>query len=273
MTEEEKKEFEEFLEWKRAKQAAQEINTPEQSEQAELSVIETAESTTGQYVKEERSVTPPPPPVTPEIPTPKKSGCGKIILIVLAAFFGLMILGNIANMCTSNPPVEASSSDDDSTAMDSAAADITAGEESKPSTQWVYSEETDEMSDQKAYFATVLSTNSEEFDFPYQGGARLMLTVRKSPKFGNDVLIRISKGQFHSSIRGTNIKVRFDDEPQYNVYCNEASDGSSDVLFLSGYSSLVGKLKTHKTMKINAEFFQEGNRTFTFDISNLEWDH
>ena len=273
MTEEEKKEFEEFLEWKRAKKAAQENNTTEHSEQTEQPEDSAAASTANEYSKTEKSATPPPPPSQSLSSDDKKAGCGKIIMCIMGGFVALFVFAKLLGTCVGGAPVAPASNDYDSLGIDTVAADTTVFDNSKPSSCWYYSEETDEMTDKKAYFATVTSTNSEEFDFPYQGGARLMLTVRKSPKFGNDIYIRISKGQFHSSINGTNIKVRFDDDPQFNVYCNEASDGSSDILFLSGYSKLVAQLKTHKTMKINAEFFQEGNRTFTFDISNFEWDH
>lgn len=258
MTEEEKKEFEEFLEWKRAKQAAQEAQKEEQSQ------------TSNDYSKEEK-----PTSASPSTsPSETTVGKDKTAIIIVCAVISILLIFLLLGTCTGNSST-AAYSDIDSTAVevDTVMADTTVVDNSQPASSWYYSEETDEMTDKKAYFATITSTNSEEFDFPYQGGARLMLTVRKSPKFGNDIYIRISKGQFHSSIRGTNIKVRFDDEPQYNVYCNEASDGSSDILFLSGFNNLVSKLKTHKTMKINAEFFQEGNRTFTFDISNFEWDH
>lgn len=67
--------------------------------------------------------------------------------------------------------------------------------------------------------------------------------------------------------------MRIDDKPAQTINCSEASDNSTDLLFLRGYNKIVKALKGAKTMKISAEFFSEGVRTFTFDVSGLEWNH
>ncbi|MDE5800530.1 MAG: hypothetical protein K2H74_05850 [Paramuribaculum sp.] len=138
---------------------------------------------------------------------------------------------------------------------------------------WNYTESVDEMTDKTTYFATLTSENSVDFDFPYDGGSRLILTIRDSPQYGKDIYIKISKGQFNSSINGTNIKVRFDENEAFTVHCNEASDYSTDILFLSNYNKLLKNLKNSRTMKINVEFFSEGVRTFSFRTADLEWHH
>lgn len=145
----------------------------------------------------------------------------------------------------------------------------------KESTHWEYFDSVDEMTDKKTYMAEIVSENDVNFDFPYQGGSKLSFTIRESPQYGKDMLIRISKGQFNIGIYGETIKVRFDDEPAFDVKCTESSDYSTDVLFLNTkfYKKMLEKLKTSKTMKINAEFFNEGNHTFTFIVSGLEWNH
>lgn len=138
---------------------------------------------------------------------------------------------------------------------------------------WEYSEEIDEMTDKTTYIASINSTNEVEFGFPYEGGSSLRLILRDSPQYGKDIMISISSGQFNTDIYGTKIKVRFDDAPAFDVKCNEPSDVSSDVLFLTNYSKLIKLMKESKTLKINAEFFQEGVHTFTFDIEGLKWEH
>ena len=138
---------------------------------------------------------------------------------------------------------------------------------------WVYNESIDEMTDKISYTATVVSENSVDFDFPYQGGSTLQFTLRNDPQYGRDAYIRISSGQFNTSYNGTKIKLRIDDNEAKTIYCNEASDGSQDVLFLNGYDKIVKALKGAKTMKISAEFFSEGTRTFTFNVEGLEWNH
>lgn len=142
-----------------------------------------------------------------------------------------------------------------------------------PKSAWSYNESIDEMTDKTTYLASVVSENSVYFDFPYQGGSTLTFTLRDSPQYGKDAYIRISTGQFNSSYNGTTIKMRIDDKPAQTINCNEASDNSTDLLFLRGYNKIVKALKGAKTMKISAEFFSEGVRTFTFDVSGLEWNH
>lgn len=141
------------------------------------------------------------------------------------------------------------------------------------STAWEYSESVDEMTDKTNYYATIESENSVDFDFPYNGGSILTFTIRQSSQYGKEMYISISKGQFNAGISGTKIKVRFDDEEPFSVSCNTPSDYSTDVLFLTGYDKLLKKLKNSKTMKINVEFFNEGTRTFEFDVEGLEWEH
>lgn len=142
-----------------------------------------------------------------------------------------------------------------------------------PKSAWSYNESIDEMTDRTTYLASVVSENSVYFDFPYQGGSTLTFTLRDSPQYGKDAYIRISTGQFNSSYNGTTIKMRIDDKPAQTINCSEASDNSTDLLFLRGYNKIVKALKGAKTMKISAEFFSEGVRTFTFDVSGLEWNH
>lgn len=138
---------------------------------------------------------------------------------------------------------------------------------------WEYSEYPDEMSDDTTYLASVVSENSVDFDFPYDGGSSLKLTIRKSPQYGSDIYIKISKGQFNSGIYGQKIKMRFDENKAFDLNCKTASDGSSDLLFLTNFKKLLPQLKQSKTLKISCEFWNEGTRTFTFNIEGLKWEH
>lgn len=150
---------------------------------------------------------------------------------------------------------------------------MTQVDEKETESNWEYSEYPDEMSDDTTYLASVVSENSVDFDFPYDGGSTLTLTVRKSPQYGSDIYIKISKGQFNSGIYGQKIKVRFDENKAFDVNCRTASDGSSDLLFLTNYKKLIAQLKQSKTLKVSCEFWNEGTRTFTFNIEGLKWEH
>jgi hypothetical protein len=48
----------------------------------------------------------------------------------------------------------------------------------------------------KRSFAHVTSTNALNFDFPYQGNQHGTLTIRKTARWGTEVLFRIERGQF-----------------------------------------------------------------------------
>lgn len=141
-------------------------------------------------------------------------------------------------------------------------------------TYWDYREETDQFSGKTSYLAILASSNSVNFDFPYNGGSVLYLGVRKHPQYGNDVYIKISSGQFNSSaFDGATIKVKFDDGPTMNFRCNNPADYSMDCLFISGYSRFVNQLKKAKKCIIQAPFYQEGDKTFEFVVQNFEWNH
>lgn len=190
----------------------------------------------------------------------------KILLYTLVV---LLVLG-LVGACFGESETEGNNK----TNGDSAAATNAAAQTESASSAWEYSETIDEMTDKKSYLAYVESENSVNFDFPYDGGSTLSLCLRDDPQYGKDVYIKISKGQFNSNvISGQTIKVRFDQDEPYDVRCNGSSDYSMDVLFLDGYKKLVERLKTAKTMKISVEFFNEGTRTFTFNVENLEWEH
>lgn len=189
-----------------------------------------------------------------------------IITIAILCTFVLCV-----NLCDSSEKNESDKSTNDSISTEVIKEEVVT--ESNTKTSWKYHEEVDEMTDKISYYAWVTSENEVNFDFPYNGGSNLKFTVRDSPQYGKDIYIKISSGQFNSGLNGMPIKIRFDENPAFTVYCNEASDGSTDVLFLKNYSSIIKKLKEAKRMKISAEFFDEGNHTFTFDVEGLEWNH
>lgn len=145
--------------------------------------------------------------------------------------------------------------------------------EEESGSDWVYNESVDEMTDKTCYYASIISENSVDFDFPYNGGSTLKLTLRDSPQFGKDAYIYISQGQFNPSYNNEKIKIRFDNNDPYTMKCGTPADFSTDLLFILDYKKLVKELKKAKTMKISASFFSEGTRTFTFNVDGLEWDH
>ncbi|MGQ0739123.1 MAG: hypothetical protein ACT4OJ_08710 [Bacteroidota bacterium] len=141
----------------------------------------------------------------------------------------------------------------------------------KEEINWDYSEEKDEMTEKVRYFASCISTNTAYFDFPYDGGSNLNLLIRKM-NGRNEVILRISKGQFGSSYSST-VKIKFDEEQPKIYGFNEAADGSSDYIFLNGGPSIILKLKNSKKVKIQPPFYQEGQVVFEFNTDGLKWEY
>jgi len=119
--------------------------------------------------------------------------------------------------------------------------------------------------------ATVVSSNEVYFDFPYQGAQRATLTLRKHPKHGKDVILSIEKGQFNVGVDGCNVAVRFDSGKPRNYSAVGPADYGTTTLFLHGYDRFVAAAKKAKTVSIEAVFYQEGDRVFTFEIAGLKW--
>ena len=62
--------------------------------------------------------------------------------------------------------------------------------------RWNYEESPDKMGRGAIKQAYISSLNEIEFDFPYREPQRATLQLRKHPKYGNDVILSIERGQF-----------------------------------------------------------------------------
>lgn len=137
--------------------------------------------------------------------------------------------------------------------------------------QWLYASHDDEMSGKASKSASVLSTNQFEFDFPYQGKQRARLTIRRHPRWGNDVIFAIEKGQIlcHSYSR-CSINIRFDDNPPRRLNGNEPADNSSETVFIPGYNDFVTRLSRAKKLRVEVEIYQQGNLVAEFDVEGFD---
>ena len=191
----------------------------------------------------------------------KKCILGIICVILVIAF---------ANSCGNSTKTNVNVND--STAIDSTNVDDSLDSEAKNG--WSYENEVDEMDGSTTKRAIIESSNEVEFDFPYQGGSTLGICVRKTKKYGNEVLISISNGQFLcNDYNGTNyVTVRFDNNAPVKFLTTEPADYSSDVLFLENSKKFIKLAKNAKTVKIEAPFFDNGSYVFTFNTNKpLEW--
>lgn len=153
----------------------------------------------------------------------------------------------------------------DEAAKAARAAAAAAAEEAR--SPWIYSHDADEMGKGVTHFAMLESTNTVNFDFPYSGEQHGRLVLRLHPRHGKDVMLSVDKGQFNCRFDGCAVLVRFDDGEARKFTAVEPADNDSTVLFIEGFSRFYSSLKKAKRVRIEAEFYSEGLRTFDFDVS------
>lgn len=137
--------------------------------------------------------------------------------------------------------------------------------------QWQYEATEDPMSGGKRFTASVRSSNSVSFDFPYAGAQHGTITIRSGPGKGKDVLFFIERGQILCpSYEGCSAQVRFDDEKPVRFRAVGPADHSSETIFLHDYSKFLAKLKKAKRVRLSVEIFQNGSPAFEFDVSGFD---
>jgi hypothetical protein len=121
--------------------------------------------------------------------------------------------------------------------------------------------------------AQIVSSNTVRFGFPYQGETRAALQLRESPEHGQDIMLRVERGQFVSSYTRDFVTVRFDDGPLLKFGIGEPVDGTTGLLFIRDnvHEEFMSDLPKAKSLKIEADFYQEGRRVFEFDVRGLNW--
>lgn len=137
--------------------------------------------------------------------------------------------------------------------------------------QWRYHVSEDAMTGKVSKSASVLSTNQFEFGFPYHGRQNATLTIRRHPRWGNDVIFAIEKGQVlcHSYHR-CKVNVRFDEGQPRRLTGTEPSDNSTETVFIPGYKDFVSRLATAKTVRIEVDIHQEGPLVAEFEVEGFD---
>lgn len=144
-------------------------------------------------------------------------------------------------------------------------------ESNLPGSQWTYQHDEDAMKKGVVHEASVSSSNTVSFSFPYSGEQHATLTLRTHPRHGKDLILRIEKGQFLCpSYEGCNVLVRFDDHEPATFSAVGPADNSTEVIFIRNYSRFVEKMVKAKRVRISANVYQEGAPVFEFDVSGFD---
>lgn len=137
-----------------------------------------------------------------------------------------------------------------------------------PGPHWSYSNDQDDMGRTESD-ATLDSTNTLEFDFPYSGAQHGTLMIRKVHARATYVEVRIEKGQFLCGVEECTVNVRFDDGPIRRFTAVPPSDQSTTVLFIQDASAFIGQLSHAKRVRVEATFYQEGAQALEFHVEGF----
>ncbi|WP_426078941.1 hypothetical protein [Janthinobacterium sp. PSPC3-1] len=144
-------------------------------------------------------------------------------------------------------------------------------EEEQSGAQWYYQADEDKMSGGNTYYATVSSSNTVNFSFPYSGEQNARLSLRTSPRHGKDLIFSIKKGQILCrSYEDCNVLVRFDEDKASNYAAVGAADNSSETIFIRNYDKFLARLQKAKRVRISTDIYQQGSPVFEFDVSGFD---
>lgn len=137
--------------------------------------------------------------------------------------------------------------------------------------QWNYNASEDKMSGGTTFHASVISSNTVNFGFPYSGEQNATLHLRTAPRYGKDVIFSIEKGQILChSYEDCTVLVRFDNEKAVTFSAVGAADNSTETIFLRNYDKFVAKMQKAKVVRISTSIYQQGSPIFEFDVSGFK---
>ncbi|MCK0508420.1 hypothetical protein [Aromatoleum anaerobium] len=135
---------------------------------------------------------------------------------------------------------------------------------------WTYSDTADKVSGKTIKNAGLRSENLEFLAFPYSGGTRGNLQIRRHPRFGTDVIFYTSNGQVQcNAYSSCKVHLRVDDKLTMSLSGNPPEDHDPTVVFLN--KSVIGTLRKSSKVVLTVSMFQEGERSFEFRTRNLDW--
>jgi hypothetical protein len=198
------------------------------------------------------------------------------IIVTSIAFAIIMILLILITKTCNSPKPSSHTSVVDSVAVDStlnSEDDTFSQQDTKVKKVWNFRTEKDEMTNTKDIWASITSDNSVDQDEPY-GETDCNITIRYMKKWGYDAMIGISEGQiFGSEYDGENyVMVKFDNGKPIKYWFNEASDGSSESVFIDRKSDFIARCKKAKSIKVELPLYQGGRPVFDFSLDEpLKW--
>ena len=194
----------------------------------------------------------------------------KLLKWILIIFIGFFVLGIVLSIIGGNSNSKTSATKNTASAQENM---DTKPEQKEVANNWHQDVQKDEMRGTELRFTATESTNTEHFEFPYNGGSNLILIVRTGNS-GNDVMIRISKGQFLCNVvGGCEVNFKFDDGAIESITFVEPESYDSDLLFVKNpgtVTKIISKLEKAKQLTIEPSFFQYGKVQFKFNVEGFK---
>lgn len=129
------------------------------------------------------------------------------------------------------------------------------------------------MTGKKTHAALLVSETTYQLGFPYQGGTIAALQLVQHPRNGLNVMVKIENGQLTChSFMNCRILVRFDDRPPIKFRGIEPADNDTKTIFLEPEKKFLKELKGSTRMVVELPFYEEGNRLFHFNTTDLKWE-
>ena len=134
---------------------------------------------------------------------------------------------------------------------------------------WSYHTSNDEMTGVQRKTACTTSTNELEFAFPYNGGSEGELCFRRRGK-SLDAWVQVTKGQFICGVEDCVLHLKFDNGPIQGFSAVQSKTDETGFLFLEPASRLLTLASRAKQLRLQADYFQEGQKVLYFELSGLD---
>ncbi len=137
---------------------------------------------------------------------------------------------------------------------------------------WGYTSEEDKLRGETSFWANSVSVDEKDFGFPYRH-VRQVITLRKQPQDGFQIMLTLTEGQYHCGFEGCSVNVKFDDGAISQFSVTEPTGSMKGILFIQNKSRFLKALKASSKVMIEASYFNQGPQTFSFNVGGLQWDH
>ncbi len=137
--------------------------------------------------------------------------------------------------------------------------------------KWAYSSSLDPMTKKESKSATLTSSNTLNFDRPYDGEQRGTLAIRRHPKEGLDILVFIEKGQITCrSYSGCEVGLVFDDDQPVFAKAWPPRDHATTAFFLANPKRFEARIAKAEKMLVQFDTFRQGSPILEFDVKGFD---